>query len=140
MRGSGLVQQGPATGVMALVLGALVPGAGHLYVGRRGRGLGFLVAIGALFILGVAMQARLDVHLGLDDPLGSLLSLAQAAAGLPYFIARGLGYGVYADPAALDEAVKSVMFEYGNTFAAVAGLLNVLVMLDAYDIGVGRKR
>jgi hypothetical protein len=125
---------------MALVLGALVPGAGHLYLGRKGRGVAFLAAIGALFLLGVAMQARLEIHTGLDDPLGSLLSIGQVAAGLPYFVARALGYGVYSDPAALDQAVKSVTFEYGNTFTAVAGLLNVLVMLDAFDIGVGRKR
>lgn len=128
------------TGIMALVLGALLPGAGHLYLGRRGRGIAFLAAIGALFALGVVMQARLEIHLGLDDPLGSLLSIAQAATGLPYFVARSLGYGVYSDQAAMDQAVKSVMFEYGNTFTAVAGLLNVLVMLDAFDIGIGRKR
>jgi hypothetical protein len=30
-------------------------------------------------------------------------------------------------------------YEYGNTFLIVAGLLNFLVMLDAYDIAVGRK-
>jgi len=32
-----------------------------------------------------------------------------------------------------------VTYEYGNTFLIVAGLLNFLVMLDAYDIGAGRK-
>jgi hypothetical protein len=36
--------------------------------------------------------------------------------------------------------VKSVTFEYGNTFTAVAGLLNILVVLDAYDTALGRKR
>jgi hypothetical protein len=120
------------TGIMALVLGALAPGAGHLYLGRRGRGVVFFVTIGALFALGVVMQARLETHLGLDDPLGSLLSIAQAAAGLPYVAARALGYEM-GDP-------KGVTFEYGNTFTAVAGLLNILVMLDAFDIGIGRKR
>ena len=30
--------------------------------------------------------------------------------------------------------------EYGNTFTAVAGLLNILVILDAYDTALGRKR
>jgi hypothetical protein len=36
-------------------------------------------------------------------------------------------------------SVTSVTFEYGNTFTAVAGLLNILVVLDAYDVAVGRK-
>jgi hypothetical protein len=35
--------------------------------------------------------------------------------------------------------VTSATYEYGNTFMIVAGLLNFLVMLDAFDIGMGRK-
>ena len=30
-------------------------------------------------------------------------------------------------------------FEYGNAFLIVAGLLNMLVVLDAFDIAQGRK-
>ncbi len=115
----------------ACVLGWLLPGGGHLYLGRRGRGLLFCVAVVVLFAMGVAMQARLEVHFGLDDPLAFLLSLAQVATGLPYLIARGLGYAV--------GDVRAPTFEYGNTFAAVGGLLNALIALDAYDIGIGRK-
>jgi hypothetical protein len=32
-----------------------------------------------------------------------------------------------------------VTWEYGNTFLIVSGLLNFLVILDAYDIAMGRK-
>ncbi len=117
---------------MTVVLGALMPGAGHFYLGRRRRGVVFLAAIVLMFVLGVAMQARLQVYLGLDDPLGSLLSLAQVATGLPYLAARALGYEV--------GTPNAVTYEYGNTFTAVAGLLNILVILDAYDISVGRKQ
>ena len=35
--------------------------------------------------------------------------------------------------------VTAVTYEYGNTFTAVAGLLNILVILDAHDTAVGRK-
>jgi hypothetical protein len=115
----------------ACLLGWLFPGGGHLYLGRRGRGALCGGAILLLFVMGVAMQARLEIHFGLDDPLAFLLSLAQVATGVPYLIARGLGY-------ALGD-VRAATFEYGNTFAAVSGLLNALVALDAYDIGVGRK-
>jgi TM2 domain-containing membrane protein YozV len=109
----------------------LLPGAGHFYLRRPGKALVFLGAIGALFLLGVAMDSRLEMNLGLDDLLASLFSLAQMAIGLPYVVARLLGVG---------GDVRSVTFEYGNTFTAVAGLLNVLVVLDAYDTAVGRKR
>ena len=33
-----------------------------------------------------------------------------------------------------------VTYEYGNTFLIAAGLLNMLVMLDAYDVATGRER
>lgn len=117
--------------VPACLFAWLVPGAGHLYLRRTGKGLLFLAAIGALFVLGVAMDSRLEMNLGLDDLLASLFSLAQMAIGLPYFVARTLGF---------PGEVKSVTFEYGNTFTAVAGLLNILVVLDAYDTALGRKR
>jgi hypothetical protein len=108
-----------------------LPGAGHFYLGRRGKGLLFFGAIGALFLLGVAMKSRLQLYLGLEDPLALLFSIAQMAAGVPYFVARVLGYEA--------GLVTAVTYEYGNTFTAVAGLLNILVILDAHDTAVGRK-
>jgi uncharacterized protein DUF6677 len=91
----------------------------------------YLAAIGALFLLGLAMDARLQMYLGLEDPLSLLRSAAQMAIGLPYFVARMLGFET--------GRVTSVTHEYGNTFTEVGGLLNVLVVLDAYDIAMGRK-
>ena len=120
-----------AAAIPACLFAWLLPGAGHLYLGRTAKGLAFLGAIGTLFVLGVAMDARLQMSLGLDDVLASLFSLAQMAIGLPYVLARGLGF---------EGDVRSVTFEYGNTFTAVAGLLNILVILDAYDTALGRKR
>ena len=35
--------------------------------------------------------------------------------------------------------VTAVTYEYGNTFLMTAGLLNALVILDAFDIAMGRK-
>ncbi len=121
----------PKAALPACLAGWLIPGAGHILLGRKGRGLFFLGALGALFVLGIAMDARLQMYLGLDDPLSFLRSLAQMAIGLPYFVARGLGFEA--------GQVKAVTHEYGNTFTEVGGLLNVLVILDAYDIAIGRK-
>ena len=115
----------------ACILAWLLPGAGHLYLKRTGKGLAFLVAILTLFGLGVAWQARLAPYMGLDDPLSFLRSLAQMAMGLPYFIARSLGFEA--------GLVTAATHEYGNTFTEVGGLLNILVILDAYDTALGRK-
>ncbi len=32
-----------------------------------------------------------------------------------------------------------VTYEYGNTFILVDGLMNLLVVIDAYDVALGRK-
>jgi len=121
----------PGAVIPACLLAWLLPGAGHLYLGRRGKGLLLLGALGALFVLGVAMGARLQMYFGLDDPLALLRSLAQVGIGLPYFVARSLGFET--------GSVTAVTHEYGNTFTEVSGLLNVLLILDAHDTAVGRK-
>lgn len=117
--------------VPAVILAWLLPGLGHLYLRRTTKGLVLLVTILGLFSMGVFWQARLAPYLGLDDLLAFLRSIAQMAMGLPYFIARSLGFDA--------GLVTAPSHEYGNTFTEVSGLLNILVMLDAYDIAVGRK-
>jgi TM2 domain-containing membrane protein YozV len=122
-----------AASLPACLLACLIPGLGHLYLRRTTKGLVFLGAIVALYVLGVALDARLSLYVGLGDPLALLRSVAQMAVGLPYFVIRSLGYGLS------PEAVTSITHEYGNTFTEVGGLLNILVVLDAYDVAVGRK-
>ncbi len=124
-------ESGASRAFPACLLAFVVPGLGHLYLGKRVKGLVFLGALGALYVLGVLLDARLSLYLGFGDPLALLRSIAQIAIGLPYFLIRSLGYGM--------GAVTSVTHEYGNTFTEVAGLLNILVALDAYDAAVGRK-
>jgi hypothetical protein len=124
-------QSRSARALPACLFAWLLPGAGHLYLGRRAKGLIFMTAIGALFLLGVAMDSGLELKLGFEDPLALLVSLAQMAVGIPYFLARALGVEA--------GLVTSVTYEYGNTFTAVGGLLNVLVILDALDTARGNK-
>jgi len=123
--------QDPTRAVTASLLAWVWPGLGHLYLRRRGKALVLMGAILALFVLGVMMDARLQLHLGLEDPLALLFSVAQMGIGAPYFLARSLGFEA--------GMVTSPTYEYGNTFTAVGGLLNVLVILDALDTARGRK-
>jgi hypothetical protein len=107
----------------------VVPGAGHLWLGRR-KGLIFLVVLPVMFALGVALEGRI-FPFELSQPLVALAALADLGVGLPYFLARAMGYGA--------GIVTAVTYEYGNTFLIVAGLLNTLVVIDAFDIAMGRK-
>ena len=108
----------------------LVPGAGHLWQGRTQKGVIFLIAIPLMFATGLWLNGRL-FPFEIAQPLVVLAALASLGNGVPYFVATllGLGKGV----------VTAASYEYGNTFVIVAGLLNMLVVLDAYDIALGRK-
>ena len=109
-----------------------VPGGGHLWLGRRQKGITFLVVLTLMFATGLWLEGRI-FPLGFDlmQPLVGLAAIADLGIGLPYFVAKMLGEG--------HGRVVAITYEYGNAFAIVAGLLNMLVVLDAWDIAEGRK-
>jgi hypothetical protein len=107
-----------------------VPGAAHLWLGRRQKGLIFLVTLLFMFVFGLWLEGRLFPFQP-AQPLVALMALADLGIGLPYVIARALGEG--------QGRVVAITYEYGNTFMIVAGLLNLLVIMDAYDVAEGRK-
>ena len=111
-------------------LGLLLPGLGHMALGRRGTGAVFLISVGLLFVFGIGMEGELFA-LETGAPLTLLAGLAEMGAGGFYLAARILGFGG-GDPAA-------PTYEYGYAFLIVAGLLNMLVLLDAWDIATGAK-
>jgi hypothetical protein len=106
-----------------------LPGTGHLWLGRR-KGLIFLVTIPFMYVVGLMLHGRVFA-INLSEPLVALMALAELGVGVPYFVVRALGYG--------EGNVVAVTYEYGNTFLIVAGLLNTLVVIDAWDITMGRK-
>jgi hypothetical protein len=107
-----------------------VPGAGHLWLGRVQKGLIFLVALPLMFATGLWLKGRL-FPFEVAQPLVALAAFADIGMGVPYFAAKAAGLG------AGDVIAQS--FEYGNAFLIVAGLLNMLVVLDAFDVAEGRK-
>jgi len=116
---------------MAICVAAwLIPGLGHFMLSRQWRGLIFMVIVTTMFVLGIHMDGEL-FRLDGSRPLTFLAGLAEMGVGLLYFLARLLQFGA--------GDVKAVTYEYGYTFCIVAGLLNMLIVLDAYDIATGRK-
>lgn len=121
-----------ARAVVAMVLAWAVPGAGHFYLGRRARALAFFVIVAFLFVLGLAVDGRLYV---LGESRGRWITqfagLGSMGSGALYFGARLFGP---------EGDIRSMTFEYGRTFTLTAGLMNLLLVLDCYDISQGRKR
>ena len=139
---------------VAAVLAALVPGAGHFYQGRTFKALLFALCILGLFITGMIIGRGRVVYSSwaADDfrvqfPAQVCVGLPAAPALLQAWVAQGdperrfLGGFMAAPPvegrnnhAALSRwhEEASASFELGTLYTAVAGLLNVLVVLDAF--------
>jgi len=125
------VEETQAGSLVLLCLAAwAIPGLGHLWQGRRAKGLIFLIVLPLMFAIGLAIHGQL-FPFEFTDPLVGLAALADFGIGLPYFIASALGFGA--------GDVRAVTYEYGDAFVMTAGLLNFLVVIDAYDIALGRK-
>lgn len=115
----------------SMLMAFAVPGLGHYYLGRRTRSLVFLGIIVFMFVAGLALDGKLYVPQS-GRPLSLLASFASMGAGLLYFVARMLGFQ-NGDP-------PSITYEYGTAFTLTAGLMNLLLILDCYDIAAGRKQ
>lgn len=134
--------------VVAAILGWFIPGLGHLYQGRRGKGLLFMITILSIFIFGLVISNGRAVYASWLDYDKRLPYLCQACVGLPalpalvqtYLVRNGrepLFGGVMAPPAdkaQLDDLWKSLSrrMELGTVYTMIAGLLNVLAIYDAF--------
>ncbi len=119
----------PAIAYVASFCAWLVPGSGHLMLGRRGRGLAFAVLVLAAVALGCLLHGQLwSTFRG--SPLLILRSLGCLGSGLPYFALLLSDYS---------GQIESVSFDYGSAFLVTGGLMNFLLVLDTWDIATGRK-
>jgi hypothetical protein len=116
---------------LVVALGWLVPGAGHLMVGATRKAAILCVALMVMFSVGLGFGGRL-FPFQLSEPLVFLASIAQWALLVPRLVAEMAGWG--------QGDVVAITYEYGSTFLIVAGLLNILAVLDAYDRAGGRRR
>jgi len=80
--------------------------------------------------IGVSLDGNLYTVIG-NRPLSVLATLASMGVGLPYFGLRFLlGYA---------GEITAPGYEYGSAFILTAGLMNLLLVLDCWDVAVGQK-
>jgi hypothetical protein len=118
----------------AVALGWLVPGGGHFLLKRHGRGALLCVSVTAMFLCGLMMQgAMFQPQSG--DLLTTLINtggfIGDVCSGILYLLSVAFGYN--------QPDMAGHVHDYGTKFLVTAGLLNVLAMVDAYEIASGRK-
>lgn len=120
---------------LTVLVGWIVPGAGHLLLGRRMRGAIIFATVLLCFLVGLLMRGPLFEVGAAGDVLSRLIQwgghVGDMASGILYFVAVWLGY------APLDRAGHTA--DYGSKFIVAAGLLNILAVVDAYEIAVREK-
>lgn len=120
-----------AMSVVAPALGWLIPGAGHLIQKKWGRGLFLMFSVVLMFLLGLAMGGKIYKPNN-GDLLDMLGFVGDAGAGGLYIISRAMELG--------SSAIAFATADYGTKYIVISGLLNVMSMVDAYHIAVGRKK
>ena len=116
---------------VAVGLAWLFPGLGHAYLGRRRTALLYALIVTATFLLGLSFEGRLYT-VERSQPLSILATFAVSGAGLLNLGARLLS----GNPGG---TILAPTYEYGCAYLLTAGLMNLLLMLDAWDIASGRK-
>src|SRR5262245_26589018 len=110
--------------------GVLVPGAGHALIGFPRKAAIFFVLLIFMTAAGLAFGGRL-FPFETSEPLVFLAAVAEWSGLIPRVVVgmAGLGQG---------DVVRAT-YDYGNTFLISAGLLNLLVMLDAFDRALAER-
>jgi hypothetical protein len=138
---------------LAVVAGWVVPGLGHVILGRAARGALFAALIVISFSLGLLHDGRLALRDRNQPFLSSLQVVANVGVGVPDLVARWAVYGgaIYAlprDPAfpaygerskVLRDRARSPVSLYGTAYLWTAGLMNLLLLFEVWDIALRRR-
>ena len=118
----------------AVAVAWLIPGGGHMMLKRRGRAALLMASVTLMFLFGLFMRGSMFTPQN-GDLLTILINcggfVGDLASGILYLMATWLGYS--------QPDVAGHVYDYGTKFLVSAGLLNVLAMVDVYEIAAGKK-
>jgi hypothetical protein len=146
----------PADGLrvaLAVCAAWVVPGLGHVLLGRVRRGIVFGGLLLGCWGLGLAHDGRLALRDQRQPLLTTMQVVANLGIGPADLVARWKVYGesAYSLPDGLAELARdrsshifrertrSALSIYGTAYVWTAGLMNLLLLFDVWDIGRGRK-
>ncbi len=116
---------------LVLLVGWLIPGAGHVLVGKYIRAALLFASILGMYLVGLGLQGKIYTT-STGDILDILGFAGQIGLGLLYVLARVLGWGA--------STITITLGDYGTKFLVVGGLLNLISAVDAHSLANGRKK
>ena len=124
------VRLNPLLAIAAAAAAWCVPGLGHLLLRRWTKALVYFLAVASLAVAGLLMRGNI-FHSNAADAFEMLGFLADIGSGVFYFLADKI------DVAGPD--VSHASGDYGTRLIATAGVLNILCVLEAFEIGLRRR-
>jgi len=118
----------------AVALGWLIPGGGHFLLKRPGRGALLGGAVVLTFLFGLMMRGTL-----FEPQSGDLLTTVIYYGGFLGDLLSGILYLLSVMLAYSQPDMAGHVHDYGTKFLVAAGLLNLLAMVDAFEIATGKK-
>ena len=120
--------------ILPVLAAWIIPGGGHFLLKKTGRGALIMASVVLMFFFGMFMRGMMFTPEG-GDILTTLINYggfaSHIASGALYFGASMFGY--------TQPDMPGAVHDYGTKFLVSAGLLNILAMVDAYEIAAGRK-
>ena len=117
-----------------VALGWLIPGGGHFLLKRNGRAVILLLSVTLMYLFGLLMRGAMFQPQD-GDLLTFLINtggfVGDLASGILYLLTSWLGYS--------QPDMPGMVHDYGTKFLVTAGLLNILAIVDVYEIAAGRK-
>ncbi len=118
-------------GAAMIIAGWLVPGGGYLLTKRYTQFAVFLTLVCGVFAVGMSLHGGnawpgaedLQGLDGLSARIAQAGALAKCLVGAPYLIAAMLGD--------INTYTQGRIHEYGTTLLSMAGILNLLALMDA---------
>jgi hypothetical protein len=126
-----------------VLVGWLIPGGGHFLLRKHARGGLLAFAVVAMFLCGIMMrgatfqtpffemingQQRLDL---LTKVINTGGFLGNVASGILYLMTAWFSYD--------QPDVAGHVHDYGTKFLVAAGLLNILALVDVFEIATKKK-
>ena len=120
-----MLKKGDRIRVIAFLAGWLLPGAGHVLVGKWKKGLFFFLILGATYLFGMWIAGFRPVSFD-DNPF---YFVGQYGSGVTLLVAKLRG----AEKAIIRDSLNPSWFDPGLLYVCVVGLLNLVVMLNLLD-------
>ena len=117
----------PGDPLLALVVGWCVPGAGHWVLGQKKKAIFLFVAIMLTFAAGVVLADFRNVK----NADNEFYWAGQLGCGLIYFIANVLMGNSPHHKVPID------LYEIGLLYICVAGMLNIVLLLNLFNMPLG---